>query len=175
MGWESLWRQSCFDDQLNDFGNSPFSHPLPFCVLWCGFFRRKGKGGKPVVWFSLVRFPDWHERSIKDLTCPESFHFRRQGASSVRQLVGTAHQQETSSEAARRWRCPAPFLSSTAPCIEVYISVNFGISVSSQNLVLSLFFLQAKGGLEQQIIGEWKVPTQFGKQFSCFTYLALKC
>ena len=49
------------------------------------------------------------------------------------------------------------------------------ISVSSQNLVLSLFFLQAKGGLEQQIIGEWKVPTQFGKQFSCFTYLALKC
>ena len=28
---------------------------------------------------------------IKDWTCLESFHFRRQGASSVRQLVGTAH------------------------------------------------------------------------------------
>ena len=94
---------------------------------------------------------------LKD--CLESSHFRRQWASSVRQLVGTAHQQETSSEAARRWRCPAPFLSSTAHCIEVYISVNFGISVSSQNLVFSFIFLQARGGLEQYLIGEWKVPS----------------
>ena len=28
---------------------------------------------------------------MKDWTCLESFHFRRQGASSLRQLVGTAH------------------------------------------------------------------------------------
>ena len=55
---------------------------------------------------------------LKD--CLESSHFRRQWASSVRQLVGTAHQQETSSEAARMWRCPAPFLSSPEHCMEEY-------------------------------------------------------
>ena len=104
---------------------------------------------------------------LKD--CLESSHFRRQWASSVRQLVGTAHQQETSSKEARMWRCPAPFLSSTAHCIEVYISVNFGNIFQAK---FCFVILLSSGEGRFWTIFNWWVK---GSKFSCFTYLSLKC
>ena len=54
------------------------------------------------------------------------------------------------------WRCPAPFLSSTAPCIEVYISVNFGDIFQAK---FSFVILFPSGEGRSWTIFNWWVPS----------------